>query len=46
MVAYVQSMTPAKYQSWLKYQSTAISNANDQVAQLRRQLTATNNLGI
>jgi cytochrome c oxidase subunit II len=45
MVAYVQTMTPANFQSWLKSQSTAISNANDQVAQLRQQLTASNNLG-
>jgi cytochrome c oxidase subunit II len=45
MVAYVQTMTPTNFQSWLKYQSTAISNANDQVAQLRQQLTASNNLG-
>ena len=35
----------ANFQSWLKSQSTAISNANDQVAQLRQQLTASNNLG-
>jgi cytochrome c oxidase subunit II len=45
MVAYVQTMTPANFQSWLKSQSTAIGNANDQVAQLRQQLTASNNLG-
>jgi cytochrome c oxidase subunit 2 len=45
MVAYVQTMTPANFQSWLKYQSHAINAANDQVAQLRSLLTSQNQLG-
>jgi cytochrome c oxidase subunit 2 len=45
MVAYVQTLTPANFQSWLQNQKTSINDSNDQVAQLRQQLTASNNLG-
>jgi cytochrome c oxidase subunit 2 len=45
MIAYVQTMTPANFQNWLKYQEGAINAANDQVSQLRQQLTAQNQLG-
>jgi cytochrome c oxidase subunit 2 len=45
MVAYVQTMTPSNFQSWLKYQGNAIAHANDQVGLLRQELTSSNNLG-
>jgi cytochrome c oxidase subunit II len=44
MVAFVQTMTPANFQSWLKYQENAITAANDQVGQLRKSLAASGNL--
>ena len=40
MTALVKVVPPSQYQTWLKQQSTAINNANDQVGQLRQQLTA------
>jgi cytochrome c oxidase subunit 2 len=45
MIAFVQTLTPANFQSWLKYQESAINTANDQVSQLRQILTASGNLG-
>jgi cytochrome c oxidase subunit 2 len=35
MVAFVQTMTPANFAAWLKYQANAINNANNQVLSLR-----------
>jgi cytochrome c oxidase subunit II len=40
MTATVKVVTPSQYQAWLKQQSTAINQANDQVGQLRQQLTS------
>ena len=45
MIAFVQTLTPANFQSWLKYQENAINTANDQVSQLRQVLTSSGNLG-
>jgi cytochrome c oxidase subunit 2 len=44
MRARVHVVDPASYQAWLAQQSTDISDANQQVLQLRQQLTATGNL--
>jgi cytochrome c oxidase subunit 2 len=44
MVAFVQTMTPANFASWLKNQSNAISNANNQVLSLRNSLISSGNL--
>jgi cytochrome c oxidase subunit 2 len=44
MTAKVKVVTPAQYQSWLKYQSAQISAANAQVTQLRAILTQNGNL--
>jgi cytochrome c oxidase subunit 2 len=44
MVAFVQTMTPANFQSWLKNQENAITAANNQVTQLRNALAASGNL--
>ncbi|HEV2986569.1 MAG TPA: cytochrome c oxidase subunit II [Vicinamibacterales bacterium] len=44
MVAFVQTMTPANFQSWLNYQENAITAANNQVTQLRQSLAASGNL--
>jgi cytochrome c oxidase subunit 2 len=40
MTALVKVVPANQYQAWLKQQSTAINQANDQVGQLRQQLTA------
>jgi cytochrome c oxidase subunit II len=40
MTAQVKVVPPSQYQSWLKQQSSAINAANDQVGQLRQQLTS------
>jgi cytochrome c oxidase subunit 2 len=40
MTALVKVVAANQYQAWLKQQSTAINQANDQVGQLRQQLTA------
>jgi cytochrome c oxidase subunit 2 len=45
MIAFVQTLTPTNFQSWLKYQENAINTANDQVSQLRQILTSSGNLG-
>jgi cytochrome c oxidase subunit II len=45
MVAFVQTMKPSNFASWLKYQSNAINQANNQVLQLYKELTATGNVG-
>jgi cytochrome c oxidase subunit II len=45
MIALVQTMTPARFQSWLTYETNAINAANNQVGQLGQQLTASGNLG-
>ncbi|HWE33721.1 MAG TPA: cytochrome c oxidase subunit II [Solirubrobacteraceae bacterium] len=44
MVAFVQTMTPTNFQSWLKNQQNAISAANNQVTQLRQALSSSGNL--
>jgi cytochrome c oxidase subunit 2 len=44
MIALVQTMTPANFASWLKYQENAINNANNQVLSLRQSLTSNGNL--
>jgi cytochrome c oxidase subunit 2 len=44
MIAFVQTMTPANFASWLKYQENAIGKANDQVLSLRQSLIQTQNL--
>jgi cytochrome c oxidase subunit 2 len=44
MTALVKVVTPAEYQAWLSQQAQAITAANDQVVQLRQELTATGNL--
>ncbi|HEY2772208.1 MAG TPA: cytochrome c oxidase subunit II [Solirubrobacteraceae bacterium] len=44
MIAKVKVVTAQQYQSWLKYQSAAISAANSQVTQLRQILTQNGNL--
>jgi len=44
MTARVQVLTPQDYQSWVSRQATLIQQANAQVTQLRRQLTANGNL--
>jgi cytochrome c oxidase subunit 2 len=45
MVAYVKVVTPAQYQAWTQRQEQLITAQNSQVQQLRRILTASNNLG-
>jgi cytochrome c oxidase subunit 2 len=40
MTARVHVVSARQYQTWLKQQSTAISNANNQVGTLRQQLTS------
>ena len=45
MVAYVRVVSPQKYETWLAHQGAAITSQNNQVAQLRRILTAQNQLG-
>ncbi len=40
MTALVKAVAPSQYQAWLKQQSTAITNANNQVGTLRQQLTS------
>ncbi len=40
MTALVHVVQPAQYQAWLKQQSAAINDANDQVGKLRQQLTS------
>jgi cytochrome c oxidase subunit 2 len=44
MIAFVQTMTPANFQSWLKYQQSSITFANNQVLQLRQSLAKSGNL--
>jgi cytochrome c oxidase subunit 2 len=44
MTALVRVVSPADYQAWLTRQTTLISAANAQVAQLRRQLLQSGNL--
>ncbi len=44
MTALVKVVSPADYQTWLTQQQTAITEANDQVSQLRQILTANGNL--
>ncbi|HEY3726458.1 MAG TPA: cytochrome c oxidase subunit II [Solirubrobacteraceae bacterium] len=45
MTALVKVVTPAEYQAWLKQQGQLITQANDQVAQLRTILTQQGQLG-
>jgi heme/copper-type cytochrome/quinol oxidase subunit 2 len=40
MTALVKVVPASQYQAWLKQQSTAINQANDQVGALRQQLTS------
>jgi heme/copper-type cytochrome/quinol oxidase subunit 2 len=44
MVAQVKVLSPSGYQQWLSSQKQAISNANQQVSQLRSILSANGNL--
>ncbi len=44
MLAQVRVVTPAQYQEWLARQQQLISQANQQVSQLRQILTANGNL--
>jgi cytochrome c oxidase subunit 2 len=44
MTALVKVVSPAEYQTWLTQQAQAIIAANNQVSQLRQELTATGNL--
>jgi cytochrome c oxidase subunit 2 len=44
MTALVKVVTPEQYSAWLKQQAQQISQANDQVTQLRQILTASGNL--
>jgi cytochrome c oxidase subunit II len=44
MTAFVKVVTPEQYSAWLKQQAQQISQANDQVTQLRQILTASGNL--
>ena len=44
MIALVQVVSPAEYKAWLTQQGALITQANDQVAQLRAILTASGNL--
>ncbi len=44
MTALVQVLSPTDYRSWLSRQSSLIAQANAQVSQLRRILTASGNL--
>lgn len=39
MVAQVKVVTPKQYTVWIKNQTAAIQAGNDQVAQLRQELT-------
>jgi cytochrome c oxidase subunit 2 len=45
MTALVHVVTPAQYTQWIQQQTAAINSANDQVLQLRQQLSASGNLG-
>jgi cytochrome c oxidase subunit 2 len=44
MTALVKVVSPAEYQTWIQAQGAAINAANQQVTQLRQQLTANGNL--
>ncbi len=44
MIAQVKVLSPSAYQQWLSSQQKAINNANQQVTQLRRVLSASGNL--
>jgi cytochrome c oxidase subunit II len=44
MTAFVKVVTPEQYSAWLRQQAQQISQANDQVTQLRQILTASGNL--
>jgi cytochrome c oxidase subunit II len=45
MVAYVRVVSPQQYETWLGKQEAYITSQSDQVAQLRKLLTAQNQLG-
>jgi cytochrome c oxidase subunit 2 len=45
MIAFVRVVTPSQYQTWLTQQGHLITQANDQVAQLRQILTQQGQLG-
>jgi cytochrome c oxidase subunit 2 len=45
MVAYVRVVNPGQYKVWLAHQHQQIVDQNDQVPQLRKILTASNQLG-
>ena len=45
MLAYVRVVSPQQYQTWLGKQEAYITAQNSQVAQLRKTLTAQNQLG-
>jgi cytochrome c oxidase subunit II len=45
MLAYVRVVTPQKYETWLGKQEAYITAQSDQVGQLRKILTAQNQLG-
>jgi cytochrome c oxidase subunit 2 len=44
MYALVRVVSPQQYKQWLTHQKQAITQANDQVSQLRQLLTSSNNL--
>jgi hypothetical protein len=45
MIAFVQTMTPAHFASWLKHQQFLINFANNQVGRLLKVLQASGNVG-
>jgi cytochrome c oxidase subunit 2 len=45
MLAFVRVVTPAQYQAWAKQQGQLITQANNQVSQLRKTLTQQGQLG-
>ena len=45
MLAYVRVVSPQKYETWAAKQEGYITAQSDQVAQLRKILTAQNQLG-
>jgi heme/copper-type cytochrome/quinol oxidase subunit 2 len=44
MTARVRVVSPTDYQTWLAQQAQYINSANQQVTQLRQELTASGNL--